>query len=362
MYAFTGKWPYHCIREFREEKDVFAFTSGRRGPYGVKVYLFKMAPAMLPVLKQTISEYTGAEFRYLDELPSSDEFPPYLHGPECNSPPQSTTRQSNVGKKDKPPIKPRSQSASRRFLDSTSSGNSHGHSEHRPTLIKQQSECSPPPEGVNIREIFAKERQSSVPDSGKHLSKSFQDELKSILSSSAVTVGGASQNNSDPVNGYVNGQKVQEMNEKWGRSHVTTSLSSDVFGGQADPKQQPLPPRKPRSVQLHSAEAISPGSQGRKPKPTPPPKQFVPISKGRGEGMSRMRRALSVGDLNGLPEEEKQFERSLLHDADAVFGSTKDQHMFGSRVSPVRQSPPCSPMDDYEPMSSVKGKTMVRYF
>lgn len=54
-----GAWPYNCIRQFREEKDVFAFTSGRRGPYGVNEYLFQMSPRSLPKLKQTISDYTG---------------------------------------------------------------------------------------------------------------------------------------------------------------------------------------------------------------------------------------------------------------------------------------------------------------
>ena len=72
-----------------------------------------------------------------------------------------------------------------------------------------------------------------------------------------------------------------------------------------------------------------------------------------------MRRAKSVdfiGDLD-MPVSEDTIGEVLL-DQNAVFGSTKDQHLFGSRVSP-RSTPsptPLSPLDEYVKMAGVFGE------
>jgi hypothetical protein len=53
----VGSWPYVIIREFRfdDEKLQFLFKSGRRGPFGVADYLFKLHNRTFYGLKETIN-------------------------------------------------------------------------------------------------------------------------------------------------------------------------------------------------------------------------------------------------------------------------------------------------------------------
>lgn len=52
-----GKWPHVFIREFRfdDEKLQFAFKSGRRGPFGVADYLFKLHNRTYYDLRETVN-------------------------------------------------------------------------------------------------------------------------------------------------------------------------------------------------------------------------------------------------------------------------------------------------------------------
>lgn len=52
-----GVWTYSCIREFRfdDEKFQFSFKSGRRGPFGVANYLFKLHSRTYYNLRETVN-------------------------------------------------------------------------------------------------------------------------------------------------------------------------------------------------------------------------------------------------------------------------------------------------------------------
>ena len=55
-----GTWPYDCIRKFHsQDLHIFSFTSGRRGPYGVKDYSFRLKEIDLIQLQQLLSQNTG---------------------------------------------------------------------------------------------------------------------------------------------------------------------------------------------------------------------------------------------------------------------------------------------------------------
>ncbi len=59
-----NKWPYNCIRQFRAEDETgkFSFVSGRRGPYGVAEYNFKLPNESLNLLQSALTSFTGAQF------------------------------------------------------------------------------------------------------------------------------------------------------------------------------------------------------------------------------------------------------------------------------------------------------------
>ena len=58
-----GTWPFECIRRFHsQDLNYFSFTSGRRGPYGVCDYTFKIKDEDLKKLQDILSQCTGAKF------------------------------------------------------------------------------------------------------------------------------------------------------------------------------------------------------------------------------------------------------------------------------------------------------------
>ena len=55
-----GTWPFECIRRFHsQDLNYFSFTSGRRGPYGVCDYTFKIKDEDLKKLQDILSQCTG---------------------------------------------------------------------------------------------------------------------------------------------------------------------------------------------------------------------------------------------------------------------------------------------------------------
>ncbi|XP_019850652.1 PREDICTED: microtubule-associated protein 1A-like [Amphimedon queenslandica] len=58
-----GVWPYDVIRRFYcHDLIYFRFTSGRRGPYGVQDYKFRVNEHDLVALQKVLAQYTGAHF------------------------------------------------------------------------------------------------------------------------------------------------------------------------------------------------------------------------------------------------------------------------------------------------------------
>lgn len=58
-----GVWPYDVIRRFYCHDSIyFRFTSGRRGPYGVQDYKFRVNEHDLVALQKVLAQYTGAHF------------------------------------------------------------------------------------------------------------------------------------------------------------------------------------------------------------------------------------------------------------------------------------------------------------
>lgn len=72
-----NKWPYNCIRQFRAEDETgkFSFVSGRRGPYGVAEYNFKMNNDSLIDLQGALTEFTGAQFSAVAPGSGTDQQP-----------------------------------------------------------------------------------------------------------------------------------------------------------------------------------------------------------------------------------------------------------------------------------------------
>lgn len=55
-----GKWNFDLIRRFHcQNTHYFSFTSGRRGPYGVQDYTFKLQENDLKQLQLLLSQRTG---------------------------------------------------------------------------------------------------------------------------------------------------------------------------------------------------------------------------------------------------------------------------------------------------------------
>ena len=57
-------WLYNTIRQFNTVDNVFSFTSGRRGPFGVGDYSFELPQKKLSEIQKKISGYTGAVFAH----------------------------------------------------------------------------------------------------------------------------------------------------------------------------------------------------------------------------------------------------------------------------------------------------------
>ena len=73
-----NKWPYNCIRQFRAEDETgkFSFVSGRRGPYGVAEYNFKLPNDSLNLLQSALTNFTGAQFSSVTPGSGSGADPP----------------------------------------------------------------------------------------------------------------------------------------------------------------------------------------------------------------------------------------------------------------------------------------------
>lgn len=82
----VGNWPYVFIRTFRydNEKMHFSFVSGRRGPFGVAEYTFKLQSRTFFSLMETvnkISEIRGAKAKHAATKVDSNYRPPVpAHG------------------------------------------------------------------------------------------------------------------------------------------------------------------------------------------------------------------------------------------------------------------------------------------
>lgn len=59
-------WRYNTIRDFSCSPMLFCFTSGRRGPYGVHKYIFKVSGSLMPSLLSTLSTITGVDIMPMD--------------------------------------------------------------------------------------------------------------------------------------------------------------------------------------------------------------------------------------------------------------------------------------------------------
>ena len=116
-----NKWPYNCIRQFRAEDETgkFSFVSGRRGPYGVAEYNFKLHNDSLVDLQGALTEFTGAQFSAVapgsgteqQQLQPQQPLPPYpptmSHASSSGSLGAYTTsiprHMSAAGNRDSPP-------------------------------------------------------------------------------------------------------------------------------------------------------------------------------------------------------------------------------------------------------------------
>ena len=72
-----NRWPYNCIRQFRAENESgkFSFVSGRRGPYGVAEYNFRLLSDSLIDLQSVLTEFTGAQFSAVAPGSGTDQQP-----------------------------------------------------------------------------------------------------------------------------------------------------------------------------------------------------------------------------------------------------------------------------------------------
>lgn len=329
-------------------------------------YLFQMSPRSLPKLKQTISDYTGAKFQSFDETPvSSDETPPYLHGNHSPEAPR-TARHTSSGRYERnaPLPKPRSHSASRQKLDTIkplplSSMLADRSLGFKPRSGSVQVEGS----AKTLQTMFSKSRQHSVPavmataQRGGH----FQDELKNVLSRSTIKAGdqGVINEGGAPLPfDYVNGERVREINTVQNGPGTTAPRSRSKSGSPVESPSRGSPPRPVRPA---------PPLPNRAGKPVTLQRRFIPVLDNERDVPTvdtpdRMRRARSVGYIDDLdiPVSEDAIGEVLL-DQNVVFGSTKDKHLFGSRVSP-RSTPsptPSSPSDEYVKMEGAFGKSML---
>ena len=57
-------WLYNTIRQFNSVDNVFSFTSGRRGPFGVGDYSFELPQKKVSEIQKKISGHTGAVFAH----------------------------------------------------------------------------------------------------------------------------------------------------------------------------------------------------------------------------------------------------------------------------------------------------------
>ena len=304
-------------------------------------YLFQMSPERLEHLKQVISNYTGTKFQGLDDGPvSSDEILPYHHS---NSPPHHLpARRSSSGKSDKstPSPKIRSRSASRQKMDSSSSS---GNSYDKSPIMKLRAESlqPSPSSGTTLRNMFGSARQLSLPDttvrSVNHHGNGgkFQNDLKASLARPKC--------NDSTAHGYVNGHTVTIGNLKTSPKPVRYRMGSESSSEVSPPRDLPS--------KLQRTAPPPPVAK----KPSGLPRRFFPTT-GRGfPGNSRLRKAKSVGSLLEVDDEENTVSEvsvgDMLLDDDVIFGSMKDQHHFGSRVSPRHTPSPGpsspTPLDDY---------------
>eukprot|EP00731_Ephydatia_muelleri_P005206 Em0002g1382a len=75
-----ASWRYCTIRSFNCSSTEFCFISGRRGPYGVEEYTFKVSPTVMSSLFSVLSKTTGVNIQRDitpsqpgDSSPSSDQ-------------------------------------------------------------------------------------------------------------------------------------------------------------------------------------------------------------------------------------------------------------------------------------------------
>lgn len=73
-----GSWPYVFIREFRfeDEKFQFSFKSGRRGPFGVANYLFKLHSRTYYSLRETVNRIAEGKSGSSNAAKGDDVKPP----------------------------------------------------------------------------------------------------------------------------------------------------------------------------------------------------------------------------------------------------------------------------------------------
>ena len=85
----VGKWPYIFIREFRfeDEKLQFMFKSGRRGPFGVAEYQFKLHNRTYYDLRETVNRIAEGRSGSATSKASEDYKPPVpSHGRKVSTP------------------------------------------------------------------------------------------------------------------------------------------------------------------------------------------------------------------------------------------------------------------------------------
>lgn len=92
-----NRWPYNCIRQFRAEDETgkFSFVSGRRGPYGVAEYNFKLLSDSLIDLQSALTEFTGAQFSAVAPGSGTDQQAPPQPWSTSTMPRQSSTSSTN---------------------------------------------------------------------------------------------------------------------------------------------------------------------------------------------------------------------------------------------------------------------------
>ena len=69
--SVIASWQYGYIRKFRTDstENLFIFTSGSHGPFGVKEYRLELAKEDLSRLQSVITATTGAQFSTVTKSP-----------------------------------------------------------------------------------------------------------------------------------------------------------------------------------------------------------------------------------------------------------------------------------------------------